>query len=95
MEWVRSTTDSKGVKTIYPPPPKEYKDYLKCSFCGGITQFLHFFPEVLKYLKDDEYVPSFCSGACAGQFILNKLSEGSNNAKEAISVQLNDDEETS
>ena len=69
MNWVRSSTDGNGVRTIYPPKPKRYEDFLKCSFCGGITQFLHFFPEVLRYLKNDAEVASFCSGICAGMFI--------------------------
>ena len=74
LNWVRSITDSKGVKAIYPPQPREYKDIPKCSQCGGLTQFLHFYPEVLQFLKDDDQVPSFCSGLCAGVFLKEKQS---------------------
>jgi len=68
VNWLRSSTDDRGIKTTYPPMPK-YEDMLRCSQCNGVTQFLHFFPEILKYLKDDAKVPSFCSGICAERFL--------------------------
>ena len=67
--WLRSSIDSNGVKTIYPPMPKRDEDIPICSFCAKPTQFLYFFPEVLKHLSDDAGVPSFCSGVCARMFI--------------------------
>ncbi len=72
--WIKSQTDYKGVATIYPPQP-DYDKIPKCSQCGGLTQFKHFFPEVLPLLKDDDLVPSFCSGACGAQYIFEKQSK--------------------
>lgn len=69
LNWLQSSKDANGVTTIYPPRPKRYEDIPKCSQCGGLTQFLHFFPEVLPLLNDDAIIPSFCSGICAGQFV--------------------------
>ena len=71
MNWLRSSQDANGCITIHPPQP-EYDQIPKCSQCGGLTQFLHFFPEVLPYLKDDDKVPSFCSGICGAQYIFIK-----------------------
>ena len=69
MDWITSQTDANGVKTFYPPQPQRYEDIPKCSLCGGLTQFLHFWPEILSLLKEDEKVPSFCGTLCAKQFI--------------------------
>lgn len=47
----------------------------RCSQCGSLTQILHFFPEVLPLLNEDESVPSFCSGFCGAKFVIEKRSE--------------------
>ncbi len=72
MYWLKSSTDGNGINTFFPPMPCGYEKIPKCSQCGGLTQFLHFFPEVLRLLKPEDLVPSFCSGTCAGQFIIEK-----------------------
>lgn len=69
LNWVKSSRDYNGVITIYPQQPREYADIPKCSQCGGLTQFLHFYSRVLRYLQSNEEVPSFCGGVCATEFI--------------------------
>ena len=69
MNWISRSTDYNGITTIYPPQPKDYNKIPKCSQCGGLTQFLHFFPEILMLLNEDEECPSFCSVICAKQFV--------------------------
>lgn len=64
MEWLKGS-----IMTIYPPIPK------RCSQCGSLTQILHFFPEVLPLLNEDESVPSFCSGFCGAKFVIEQHSE--------------------
>ncbi len=74
LNWLESSKDGNGVTTYYPPQPKEYKDIPRCDLCGGLTQFKHFFPEVLPYLEPDEKVPRFCDTRCAMAFIGEKMS---------------------
>ncbi len=71
MIWYKSTTDNTGKQTIHPPQP-DYDKIPRCSLCGGLTQFKHFFPEVLPLLKDDDLVPSFCSTVCARRYVAIK-----------------------
>ncbi len=71
MNWVTSKIDGNGLKTFYPPQPP-YEMLLRCSECGGVTQFLHFYRQALKVVKDDEIVPSFCCAECAAIFCIKK-----------------------
>ena len=68
MNWVKSITDSNGIKMLCPPMPAWDKIPV-CSMCGAKTQFLHFWPEVLSLLEPDDQVPSFCDANCARRFI--------------------------
>ncbi len=69
LNWKTSSRDATGAVTYYPPQPANWDQIPKCSQCGDLTQFLHFFPEVLQLLDSDELVPSFCSGVCAKEFV--------------------------
>ena len=81
MNWITSFTDGNGVKTICPPQPR-WEDIPTCDMCKGKTQFVHFYPVILKYLKPEAKVPKFCSGSCA-QLFLDILQEARSNPKEA------------
>lgn len=68
MDWLKRSTDSHGITTVFPPEPT-YEKKPRCSQCGGLTQFLHFFVDILQLLQDDDIVPSFCSTVCAKEFV--------------------------
>ncbi|KKN77446.1 hypothetical protein LCGC14_0360050 [marine sediment metagenome] len=73
MVWYKEITDFNGTRTIYPPQPKDKKKILRCSYCGSRVQFLHFWPEILKFLKEDDLVPKFCDVNCVKMFIKELL----------------------
>ena len=75
LDWTTSKTDANGVTTLYPSQPAEWNQIPKCNLCGGLTQFLHFWPEVLQLLDDEELVPSFCSEVCAREFVRRKQDQ--------------------
>ncbi len=76
LNWIKSSKDAVGVVTFYPPQPVEYDDISRCSQCGGLTQFKHFFPEILSLLEPEDLVPSFCSTVCVKEFVRIRSSRG-------------------
>lgn len=74
MNWITKIEHGDGSITFCPPQPKDINLIPRCSYCGGLTQFLHFWVDVLKFIKDDEKVPSFCGAMCAKAFITERVS---------------------
>jgi hypothetical protein len=81
MEWMQSSVDINGIKTIYPPKPQDMKKLPQCSYCGTRCQFLHFFSEILQLLKPDDIIPHFCSVDCAKFWVYDKNHEEKEPAK--------------
>ncbi len=71
--WVISIREGDGKTTYYPPPPDNPEDVDICDVCEKFTQFKHFHPTVLNYLKDDEMIPQVCSLVCLAMAIARKL----------------------
>lgn len=83
MIWVKEIINVNGIKTICLPQPKDKNKLPQCSYCGSRLQFLHFWPGILKFLKEDDLVPKFCDANCMMMFIENHF----NNKNETKKIQ--------